>query len=148
MIAENMLSIKKSYGAEAMIFSTTHCLSQVQFENLLNAFGSPNYGTQRSLCYNAMIVSNLTTYGMQEPDRKYDNLKYIILTGRNLLEVISTSETSALSQAIDRGVKVVTLDPTLHQDGRQVLRMAADPPGHRPGLPPGLAERHRGRRPV
>ncbi len=111
MIAENMLSIKKSYGAEAMIFSTTHCLSQVQFENLLNAFGSPNYGTQRSLCYNAMIVSNLTTYGMQEPDRKYDNLKYIILTGRNLLEAISTSETSALSQAIDRGVKVVTLDP-------------------------------------
>jgi thiosulfate reductase/polysulfide reductase chain A len=111
MVAENMLSIKKNYGAEAMMFSTTHCLSQAQFENLLNAFGSPNYGTQRSLCFNAMIVSNLTTYGMQEPDRKYDSLKYIILTGRNLMEAISTSETTALSQAIDRGVKVVTLDP-------------------------------------
>ncbi len=111
MVAENMLSIKKNYGAEAMMFSTTHCLSQAQFENLLNAFGSPNYGTQRSLCFNAMIVGNLVTYGMQEPDRKYDNLKYIILTGRNLMEAISTSETAALSQAIDRGVKVVSLDP-------------------------------------
>ncbi len=111
MVAENMLSIKKNYGAEAMMFSTTHCLSQAQFENLLNAFGSPNYGTQRSLCFNAMIVANLVTYGMQEPDRKYDDLKYIILTGRNLMEAISTSETSALSAAIDRGVKVVTLDP-------------------------------------
>jgi thiosulfate reductase / polysulfide reductase chain A len=111
MVAENMLSIKKNFGPEAMVFSTTHCLSQAQFESLLNAFGSPNYGTQRSLCFNAMIVSNLTTYGMQEPDRKYDNLKYIILTGRNLMEAISTSETSALSAAIDRGAKVVTLDP-------------------------------------
>jgi thiosulfate reductase/polysulfide reductase chain A len=111
MVAENMLSIKKNYGAEAMMFSTTHCLSQAQFENLLNAFGSPNYGTQRSLCFNAMIVANLVSFGMQEPDRKYDSLKYILLTGRNLMEAISTSETSALSAAIDRGAKVVSLDP-------------------------------------
>jgi thiosulfate reductase/polysulfide reductase chain A len=111
LVARNMLDIKQKYGPEAMIFSSTHNLSQVQFENLLNAYGSPNYGTQRSLCFNAMIVSNLTTYGMEEPDRRYDDLKYIILTGRNLMEAISTSETSALSQAIDRGVKVVTLDP-------------------------------------
>jgi thiosulfate reductase/polysulfide reductase chain A len=111
MVAENMLSIKKNYGAEAMMFSTTHCLSQAQFESLLNAYGSPNYGTQRSLCFNAMIVANLVSFGIQEPDRKYDTLKYIILTGRNLMEAISTSETSALSAAIDRGVKVVSLDP-------------------------------------
>jgi thiosulfate reductase/polysulfide reductase chain A len=58
-----------------------------------------------------MIVANLMTYGMEEPDRKYDTLKYIILTGRNLMEAISTSETSALSKAIDRGAKVVYLDP-------------------------------------
>jgi len=111
LVAKNMLDIKQKYGAEAMIFSSTHNLSQVQFENLLNAFGSPNYGTQRSLCFNAMIVSNLMTYGMEEPARKYDDLKYIILTGRNLMEAISTSETSALSEAIDRGAKVVSLDP-------------------------------------
>ena len=111
LVANNMLDIKQKYGPEAMVFSTTHCLSQFQFENLLNAFGSPNYGTQRSLCFNAMIVSNLMTYGMEEPDRKYDDLKYIILTGRNLMEAISTSETSALSKAIDRGARVVSLDP-------------------------------------
>jgi thiosulfate reductase / polysulfide reductase chain A len=111
LVAMNMLKIKSKYGPEAMVFSSTHNLSQVQFENLLNAFGSPNYGTQRSLCFNAMIVSNLVTYGMEEPGRKYDDLKYIILTGRNLMEAISTSETSALSKAIDRGAKVVSLDP-------------------------------------
>ncbi len=111
LVAGNMLGIKKKYGPEAMVFSSTHNLSQPLFENLLYAFGSPNYGTQRSLCFNAMIVSNLMTYGMEEPEREYEKLKYIILTGRNLMEAISTSETGALSNAIARGVKVVYLDP-------------------------------------
>lgn len=112
LVASNMLKIKEKYGAEAMVFSSTHNLSQPLFENLLYAFGSPNYGTQRSLCFNAMIVSNLMTYGMEEPARIYDDkLKYILLTGRNLLEAISTSETHDLSAAIDRGAKMVYLDP-------------------------------------
>ena len=111
LVANSMQEIKDKYGPEAMVFSSTHNLSQVQFENLLNAFGSPNYGTQRSLCFNAMIVANQMTYGLEEPNRSYDGLQYLILTGRNLMEAISTSETSALSQAIDGGMKVVYLDP-------------------------------------
>ncbi len=111
LVAKNMLDIKQKYGAEAMVFSSTHNLSQVQFENFLQAFGSPNYGTQRSLCFNAMIVSNLMTYGMQEPDRDYSNVRYLILTGRNLAEAISNSETGDLIGAVDRGAKLVYLDP-------------------------------------
>lgn len=112
LTASKMLEIKDKYGPEAMVFSSTHNLSQVQFENLLYAYGSPNYGTQRSLCFNAMIVANLMTYGMEEPGRIYDDkLQYIILTGRNLMEAISTSETGQLSEALTRGVKVVYLDP-------------------------------------
>ncbi len=112
LVASNMQAIKDKYGPEAMVFSSTHNLSQPLFENLLYAFGSPNYGTQRSLCFNAMIVSNLMTYGMEEPARIYDDkLSYILLTGRNLLEAISTSETHDLITAIDRGAKVVYLDP-------------------------------------
>jgi thiosulfate reductase / polysulfide reductase chain A len=111
MVAENMLKIKKAYGPEAMVFSSTHNLSQPLFENLLYGFGSPNYGTQRSLCFNAMIVSNLITYGMEEPARDYSQLKYLILTGRNLTEAISTSETTDLIDSIARGAKVVYIDP-------------------------------------
>jgi thiosulfate reductase/polysulfide reductase chain A len=111
LVANNMLGIKQKYGAEAMVFSSTHNLSQVQFENFLQAFGSPNYGTQRSLCFNAMIISNLMTYGIEEPARDYTNLKYVILTGRNLAEAISNSETGELIDAVDRGAKLVYLDP-------------------------------------
>src|SRR5512135_3283240 len=93
LVAQNMQDIKQKYGPEAMIFSSTHNLSQPLFENLLYAFGSPNYGTQRSLCFNAMIVANSLTYGLEEPARDYTKLKYLILTGRNITEAISTSET-------------------------------------------------------
>ena len=111
IVAENMLRIKNTYGPEAMVFSSTHNLSQVQFENLLYAYGSPNYGTQRSLCFNAMITAFLLTYGVEEPARNYDEVEFILLVGRNLMEAISTSETGELAHAIDRGAKLVYLDP-------------------------------------
>lgn len=111
IVASNMLAIKEKYGAEAMVFSSTHNLSQVQFENLLYAFGSPNYGTQRSLCFNAMITAFSLTYGVEEPSRKYDDVEFILMVGRNMMEAISTSETGELAHAIDRGAKFVYLDP-------------------------------------
>ena len=110
-VASNMLRIKEQYGAEAMVFSSTHNLSQIQFENLLYGFGSPNYGTQRSLCFNAMITAFALTYGIEEPSRAYEDVEYILMVGRNMMEAISTSETSELSHAIDRGARLVYLDP-------------------------------------
>jgi len=109
--AQRMLEIKQTYGPEAMVFSTTHNLIQTQFENLLKAFGSPNYGTQRSLCFNAMITANLMTFGLEEPGRDYSAAQYIIYTVRNLLEAISNSESQDLVAALHRGTKVVVLDP-------------------------------------
>ncbi|OQY91724.1 MAG: hypothetical protein B6D39_06085 [Anaerolineae bacterium UTCFX2] len=127
--AKNMLKIKEKYGPEAMVFSTTHCLSQTQFENLLYGFGSPNYGTQRSLCFNAMIVANSMTFGMEEPARDYSQVQYILLTGRNLMEAISTSETSDLTDAIARGVKVVYLDPRFTKTASKAAEWCAIRPG-------------------
>ncbi len=111
LTAAKMLEIKQKYGPEAMVFSSTHNLSQVQFENLLYAFGSPNYGTQRSLCFNSMIAAFLLTYGIEEPARKYENVEFILMVGRNLMEAISTSETGELADALERGAKLVYLDP-------------------------------------
>lgn len=129
IVAKNMLNIKQKYGPEAMVFSSTHNISQVQFENLLNGFGSPNYGTQRSLCFNAMIVANLMTYGMEEPARDYSQVKYILLTGRNLVEAISTSETSALMDAIARGAKMVYIDPRFTKTASKAAEWCPIRPG-------------------
>lgn len=109
--AQQMADIKAKFGPQAMIFSTTHNLVQTQFENLLKAYGSPNYGTQRSLCFNSMIASNLFTFGIEEPARDYKDVRYILYTGRNLLEAISNSETQDLVRAISNGARVVVCDP-------------------------------------
>ena len=129
IVAGKMLEIKQKYGAEAMVFSSTHNLSQPLFENLLYAYGSPNYGTQRSLCFNAMIVANLMTYGMEEPARDYSKVKYIILTGRNLTEAISTSETSDLMDAIARGARVIYLDPRFTKTASKASQWCPIRPG-------------------
>ena len=111
LTAQKMIEIRDRFGPQAMVFSSTHNLSQTQFENLLGAYGSPNYGTQRSLCFNSMVTAFQLTYGIEEPARNYDEVEYILLVGRNLAEAISTSETGALIQALDRGAKLVYLDP-------------------------------------
>jgi thiosulfate reductase / polysulfide reductase chain A len=129
LIASKMTDIKTKYGPEAMLFSSTHNLSQVQFENLLTAYGSPNYGTQRSLCFNAMIVANLMTYGLEEPGRDYSQVKYIILTGRNITEAISTSETREFIEALARGAKVVYLDPRFTKTAAKATEWLPIKPG-------------------
>ena len=129
LVARNMQDIKQKYGAEAMIFSSTHNLSQPLFENLLYGFGSPNYGTQRSLCFNAMVVAHLMTYGLEEPGRDYSNVKYIIYTGRNMVEAISTSETSGLMDAMARGAKVVAIDPRFTKTASKATEWLPIKPG-------------------
>jgi thiosulfate reductase/polysulfide reductase chain A len=129
VVATAMLDIKQKYGPEAMIFSSTHNLSQPLFENLLYAFGSPNYGTQRSLCFNAMIVANSLTYGLEEPARDYTKLKYLILTGRNITEAISTSETGDFIEAVAQGVKVVYLDPRFTKTAAKATEWLPIKPG-------------------
>lgn len=109
--AENMQQIKERYGAEAMIMSSTHNLTQPYFENLLRAYGTPNYGTQRSLCFNAMTMAFLFTYGVPQPVVDYDNCQYVIYAGRNLAEAISNSETQQMMEFAARGGKMVVLDP-------------------------------------
>lgn len=127
--AEQMIRIRDTFGPEAMIFSSTHNLSQPLFENLLYGYGSPNYGTQRSLCFNAMVTAHLLTYGIQEPARRYDGMNYIILTGRNLMEGISTSETRQLMERIAQGAHVVAIDPRFTKTAAKATEWLPIKPG-------------------
>lgn len=129
-VAEQMKRIAGDYGPQAMVFSSTHNPMQVQFENLLNAYGSPNYGTQRSLCFNAMITANQLTFGVDEPGRDYANARYIVYAGRNLAEAISNSETQELVDAIARGAKVVVLDPRFTKTAAKAHRWLPVRPGN------------------
>lgn len=128
-VAARMNEIKEKHGPESMIFSTTHNLIQQQFENLLHAYGSPNYGTQRGLCFNAMITANSLTWGLDEPGRDYTDTSYVIYTGRNLMEAISNSETQDLVEALAKGAKVVVLDPRFTKTAARATEWVPIRPG-------------------
>ncbi|SPF31520.1 Tat (Twin-arginine translocation) pathway signal sequence domain protein [Candidatus Desulfosporosinus infrequens] len=127
--AEQMKKIKDNYGAKAMMFNSTDNLSQPFFEILLKAYGTPNYGTQRSLCFNAMTTGFLYTYGIPQPGTDYKNCKYIIFTGRNLAEGISNNETQEMIEMVARGVKVVVLDPRFSKTAAKATEWLPVRPG-------------------
>lgn len=127
--AEQMLKIKEKYGPQGMVMSSTHNLSQPYFENLLQAFGTPNYGTQRSLCFNSMTMAFLFTYGQAQPGTDYANAKFAIFTGRNLAESISNIDTQDFVDMINRGAKVVILDPRFSKSAARATEWIPIRPG-------------------
>lgn len=128
-VAGEMQRIKDQYGPEAMIFSSTHGLSQHYFENLFKAYGSPNYGTQRSLCFNAMTMAFGITYGVEQPGTDYKRCKYIIYSGRNVAEAISNGETQDFIDMASRGGKIVILDPRFTKSAAKATEWIPIKPG-------------------
>ena len=111
LVAWNMLEIKDKYGPEAMVFSSTHNLSRCSSRICCRL-------RLAELRHAALAV--LQCHDRRQPDdlsawkslgAVTTGVKYILLTGRNLIEAISTSETGELIHAIDRGAKMVYLDP-------------------------------------
>lgn len=127
--ADQMKKIKDKYGAKAMIFNSTDNLSQPFFEVLLKAYGTPNYGTQRSLCFNAMTTGFKYTYGVPQPGTDYKNCKYMIFTGRNLAEGISNIDTQDMIEMVARGAKVVVLDPRFSKTASKATEWLPIRPG-------------------
>jgi len=127
--ADQMKKIKDQYGAKAMMLNSTDNLSQPFFEILLKAYGTPNYGTQRSLCFNSMTTAFLYTYGVPQPGTDYKNCKYMIFTGRNLAEGISNNETQEMIEMIARGVKVIVLDPRFSKTAAKATEWLPTRPG-------------------
>ncbi|MDQ7095881.1 molybdopterin-dependent oxidoreductase [Desulfosporosinus sp. PR] len=127
--AEQMKKIKEKYGAKAMMFNSTDNLSQPFFETLLKAYGSPNYGTQRSLCFNAMTTGFLYTYGVAQPGTDYQHCRYMIFAGRNLAEGISNNETQEMIEMVARGTKVVVLDPRFSKTAAKATEWLPIRPG-------------------
>ena len=128
-VARKMKELKEKYGPESMVLSSTHNLSQPYFENLLKAYGTPNYGTQRSLCFNSMTMAFLFTYGQAQPGTDYAKAKYMIFSGRNLAESISNIETQDFIDMTARGAKTVILDPRFTRSAAKATEWLPIRPG-------------------
>lgn len=111
MIAENLLRIRKESGPESVVFYAGYPKwYRPALLRLANAFGSPNYCTESSTCFQAAALAWRSLYGngICGPDMK--NAKTLLVWSSNLYH--SNTPMSGTYQGMKkRGAKIIVVDP-------------------------------------
>lgn len=111
MIAENLLRIRKEYGARSTVFYAGYPKwYRPALLRLANAYGSPNFCTESSTCFQAAALAWRSLYGngICGPDMK--NAKTLLIWSSNLYH--SNTPMSGMYQGLKkRGVKIIDVDP-------------------------------------
>lgn len=112
LAAEKLSTIKNEYGAESLLwFSEDHSFTHIQ-QDFCIAFGTPNYLNHSNLCDAARKAGSKLTLGDERPIADLANSKYILLFGWNPLAAIKWAYLpAALMSAVDKGAKLVVIDP-------------------------------------
>ena len=108
--AENLNKSKADYGPESTMFLCGYTKwFRTFFHRLAYSFGSPNYVTESSTCFQSGVIANLCTFGSNcMPDIAasklliiwgYDAFTKDVHTGRNIMNFK------------DKGGKVILIDP-------------------------------------
>jgi len=113
-IAKRMREIADKYGPECTALFT-HGSGGKYFGHLLNAFGSDNIGAPSyAQCRGPREVAFFTTFGSTigspEPTDIRDT-KCLVLIGSHLGENMHNSQVQEMSDAIDHGASIITVDP-------------------------------------
>jgi anaerobic selenocysteine-containing dehydrogenase len=113
-ISGKLQEIKKEYGAHALAVS----VGSIGAENIeisafaqrfRGAFGTPNYYSIEAHCFRTRIMARLLTFGTY-PLEDPDNSDCIILWGHNP-EASEPPLAARISQALNRGLKLIVIDP-------------------------------------
>lgn len=111
MIAENLLKVRREYGPEATVFYVGYPKwfrpAMLRFANL---YGSPNFCTESSTCFQAAALAWKSIYGNRICGPDLNNTKTLLIWSSNLYH--SKTTTSGSYQALKkRGVKIIDVDP-------------------------------------
>ncbi len=114
LIASKMKEIKGKYGPESFALFN-HGSSGKHFGHLLKAYGSsnivaPSYAQCRGPREVAWKATYGTTLGSPEPTDIRDT-NCLVLIGSHLGENMHNSQVQEMSDAIDRGADIITVDP-------------------------------------
>jgi anaerobic selenocysteine-containing dehydrogenase len=114
-IAERILKIREEHGPESVVFGYgTGRENEAVIYRIANYLGSPNVLTAGHFCYGPRISTGIITCGTN-PIVDYENFpKCIILWGNNV--TISNADEykgEPFSVALDRGAKLIVVDPRL-----------------------------------
>lgn len=114
LIAKKMKKIADEYGPECMALFT-HGSGGKYFGHMLKAFGSNNIAAPSySQCRGPREVAFFSTFGegVQSPERTdIRDTKCLVLIGSHLGENMHNSQVQEMSDVIDKGAAIITVDP-------------------------------------
>ena len=111
-IASELMKAKDKHGAESVAFidGSAKGLQDAVLRRFVNAFGSPNIISTDHICFVPRKSASVMTYGFYPvPDYEYPP-SCILVWGANLADT-RIGEHEQLSEAIDKGLKLVVVDP-------------------------------------
>ncbi len=116
LVAGKMKGIKEKYGAESMAL-LKHGTPGSHFEHLFKSFGSDTIGEPAyAQCRGPREVGFATTFGSwvgsPEPTDIRDT-RCLVLIGSHIGENMHNSQVQEMSDAIDKGAVIITVDPRL-----------------------------------
>ena len=111
LMAEKLLRIRESHGPESVVFYAGYPKwYRPALLRFANAFGSPNFCTESSTCFQAFALSWALTFGGSPAMPDLKNCRTLMLWSRNLFH----SDVGAgvmLRKLRERGGKVIDVDP-------------------------------------
>ena len=113
-IAKELSRSKQRYGAKSTLFYVGHPKwFRAQATDLANAFGSPNFGTESSTCAYAVMMACQCNFGraVKMPPADLKNCKALCIWAGNPLHTTPLTRLPGLLSALERGVKLIVVDP-------------------------------------
>ena len=141
-IANKMSDIKDTYGARSMGVWKGEALGFFQQEEyarrFVHAFGSPNYFSNDSQCYNGRYIGYSLVQGYWNGCPDFENSKVILLWGANL-PCSHPPFARLIADARAKGAKLIVIDPRLVEISYRADILAHPLPGTDGALAWGLA---------
>ena len=116
-IADQMMSLKKQHGAQSVGVWKGEGLGFYQQEGyarrFIHGFGSPNYFSNDSACYNGRYLGNHLVCGFWNAFPEFDQAKLIMLLGTNP-PICHPTFMREFADARSKDAKLIMIDPRLN----------------------------------
>ncbi|MEJ5329374.1 MAG: molybdopterin-dependent oxidoreductase [Desulfobaccales bacterium] len=111
--AEKLKAVIAAHGPQSVVFGERANLNTHISKTFMKALGSPNHFTHDALCKGSVNTAfrSLTGYTDAEMGIDYANTRYIVLYGRNIFESLEIRPINNLLDAMEKGAKLVYVDP-------------------------------------
>ena len=141
VVAENLKKIAKEHGPECVALFT-HGSGGKFFGDLLKASRLRNITAPSfAQCRGPRETAFLATYGEIIASPEFTDIRdteCLVLIGSHLGENMHNSQVQEMSEAIDKGATIITVDPRYSTAASKSKTLAADQTRNRPGAFTGL----------